>query len=195
MLGVPLDEAVGLRLRGEISKAHESIRVSHGVCVRFTQSLELVLNGLRRHAKHFGIVPNAAPLDPANFLGSREQRTARITGFLNRVLLSQRSQFIHKAATLEEMVGDLRTEFCRAVDDLVDGLHVSNDALWDALIQQYTDLNTCLGETEILLKSFLVVLPEEQLDQFESDLELPSVRTASPSFAFRHGRFATVPGK
>lgn len=195
MLSVSLNEAIELRRSGSFLKSLEATQTARGVCVRFSHALELVLKELHRHAKHFGIVPNAAPLDPGNFRGTREQRIARITSFLNRVLLSQRSQFIHKAATLQDMVSELKAEFCKAVDDLVCDLNVRNEAEWDTLDQGHFDLNTCLRETMVLLKSFLVVLPEDQLAVFESELKLPSVRTTPHSFAFRPRRFVTVPGK
>jgi len=195
MLSVALNEAIALREQGSLTRSFEAANVSGGLCVRFTKSLDHVLGGLHGHAKHFGLVPNAAPLDPANFRGAREQRTARLTGFLNRVLLSQRSQFIHKAATLQEMVRNLKSEFCQAVDDLVGGVHIRHEALWEVLDAGHFDLNTCLRETIVLLKSFLVVLPEDQLASFESALEFPS-RSPEPSrITFRHGRFAALPGK
>jgi len=37
-------------------------------------------------------------------------------------------------------------------------------SFWAALDAGHFDLNTCLRETVVLFKSFLVVLPEEQLD-------------------------------
>jgi len=40
-------------------------------------------------------------------------------------------------------------------------------ASWLALDACHFDLNTCLRETLVLVKSFLVVLPEEQLDIFD----------------------------
>ncbi|GAC1638175.1 MAG: hypothetical protein NVS9B14_18550 [Candidatus Acidiferrum sp.] len=194
MLSISLNEAIGLRKQGLTAKACDAVDICRGICLRFSQALEAVLNGLHDHAKHFPIVPNAAPLDPDNFRGSRSQRTAKYTGLLNRVLLSQRSQFIHKASTLREMVLDLRDEFCRAVDDLVSGIFYRTEALWAALDQCHFDLNTCLRETMVLLKSFFVVLPEEQLAAFESSLRLPAIK-AEPKLAFRHRRFAAVPGK
>ncbi len=195
MLSVTLDEAIDLRRKGAIAQSFEAARIAGGLCVRFSQSLGLVLNGLQCHAKHFGLVPNAAPLDPDNFRGVRGQRTARLAGFLTRVLLSQRSRFVHKAATLQEMVEDLRKDFCEAVDDLVSGVYLRNEELWKALDQNHYDLNTCLREAIVLLKSFLVVLPEEQLASFESELQLSRTRTVQPGLPFRHRRFAAVPGK
>ncbi len=195
MLSVSLDEAIELRHKGALDKSFEAARIASGLCVRFAQSLKVVLRGLHRHAKHFGLVPNAAPLDPANFQGARGQRTARLTGLLNRVLLSQRSRFIHKASTLSEMVDDLRQDFCDAVEELINGFHFSTDALWHALDQCHYDLNTCLRETIVLLKSFLLVLPEDQLASFETELHLPRTRTVEHGLPFRHRRFAEVPGK
>jgi hypothetical protein len=195
MLSISLDEALEMRNRGNLSKAYEAARIAQGVCMRFGQSLEAVLSGLHRHVKHFSVVPNTAPLDPENFRGARGQRTAKITGFLNRVLLSHRSQFIHKTSILREMVTTLRDEFCRVVDELVSGIHLRTDAFWQALDQSHFDLNTCLRETFVLLKSFLVVLPEDQISSFESSLKIASARTTRPAFALRHRRFAAVPGK
>jgi hypothetical protein len=195
MLSVTLDEALDLRRRGSLAQAAEAAAIAGGLCVRFTQSLRLVLSGLQRHAKHFGLVPNAAPLDSENFRGGRVQRTARLTGFLNRVLLSQRSRFIYKAATLQEIVEDLKKDFCETVEDLVSGIHLQNEELWQALDAGHYDLNTCLRETFVLLKCFLVVLPEDQLVSFESELQLSRTRTDQSSLSLRHRRFATVPGK
>jgi len=195
MLSVTLNEAIALRQQGALIRSCEAASTAGGLCLRFAKSLDHVLCGLHHHAKHFGLVPNAAPLNPANFRGAREQRTARLTGFLYRVLLSQRSQFIHKAATLQEMVQDLKGEFCKAAEDLVSGLYVRHDALWQILDEGHFDLNTCLRETIVLLKSFLLVLPDDQIASFESALELPCQQSEPAQIAFRHRRFAALPGK
>jgi hypothetical protein len=195
MLSVTLDEAIALRQQGALTRSYEAAKVASGLCLRFTKSLDHILGGLYRHAKHFGLVPNAAPLDPSNFRRTHGQRTARLAGFLNRVLLSQRSQFIHKAATLQEMVRDLRSEFCKTVDDLIGGIYVKHEPLWRILDEGHFDLNTCLRETNILLKSFLVVLPDEQIASFESELELPAERPEPSRISFRHRRLAPLPGK
>lgn len=195
IFSVSLDEALELRRAGSIAKAFELARVSQGVCRRFAQTLETLLTNLHQHAKHFGLVPNAAPLDPENFRGPRGQRTAKITSFLNRVLLSQRSRFIHKAATLRDLVSDLNDEFSKAADDLTSGEHLENDAFWDTLDKDHFDLNTCLREAMVLLKSFLVVLPDEQVTAFETAVSVRFRETAQPTPAFRHRRFAAVPGK
>ena len=195
IFSVSLDEALELRRAGSIAKAFELAHVSQGVCRRFSQTLEMLLSTLHRHAKHFGLVPNAAPLDAGNFRGPRSQRAARIAGFLNRVLLSQRSQFIHKAATLRDLVNDLNGEFSKAAHDLTSGEYLENEAFWDALDRGHFDLNTCLRESIVLLKSFLVVLPDEQVTAFEAAVNFRFEGAPLPTLAFRDRRFAAVPGK
>src|SRR5260370_11006449 len=95
-----------------------------------TQALADLLRALSEHAKHYGTVPNAAPLDPANFQGQRVQRSARMSSLLNRVLLSQRLQFLHKVSTLEEMVEDLGKDYRDAADDLAEGTSVNPQEMW-----------------------------------------------------------------
>jgi hypothetical protein len=65
-----------------------------------TQTLAGLLRALSEHAKHYGTIPNAALLDPANFQGQRGQRSARMSSLLDHVLLSQRLQFLHPRASL-----------------------------------------------------------------------------------------------
>lgn len=195
ILSVSLNEAIELRKKGAFVRAYEAVGVCRGICTRFSESLEVLLDRLHRHVKHSAVVPNVAPIDPANFQGSRQQRTVRLTGLLNRVLLSQRSQFIHKAATLKDMVFELQEEFCTIVDSMAAGIVHHAASLWDSLVQCHFDLNTCLQETVVLLKSFLLALPDEQLPAFEALLNLPAPRATTGKFSFRHRRFAAVPGK
>jgi hypothetical protein len=195
IFSVSLDEALELRRAGSLARAYDAALVSRGVCARFSQSLEMLLTCLHRHAKHFGLVPNAAPLDAENFRGSRSQRTAKIAGFLSRILLSQRSQFIHKATTLRDLVTDLNGEFCKTADELISGVYLENAPFWETLERSHFDLNTCLREAIVLLKSFLVVMPEEQISAFETAVSFRSARTPEPALTFRHRRFAAVSGK
>jgi len=195
IFSVSLDEALELRRTGSIAKALELAHVSQGVCRRFSQTLEMLLSTLHRHAKHFGLVPNAAPLDAGNFRGPRSQRAARIAGFLNRVLLSQRSQFIHKAATLRDLVNDLNGEFSKAADDLTSGEYLENEGFWDALDKGHFDLNTCLRESIVLLKSFLVVLPDEQVTAFEAAVSFSLWGSALAGPCFPRWTFRCSSGK
>jgi len=132
---------------------------------------------LGEHAKHFGIIPNIAPLDAANFRGAREQRSARMNDLLSHVLLTQRSQFLHKIDTLEEMVLSIHKDFSEVATDLGNGASAEPSSDWRTLDDAHFDLNTCLRESIVLLKSFFVVLPNDQLPVFQKSvgaLMLPS---------------------
>jgi len=122
MFSVSLDEAIELRQMGQPGKSLQAVGITSGLCKLLTQALVGLLRALSEHAKHYGTIPNAAPLDPANFQGQRGQRSARMSGLLNRVLLSHRLQFLHKVSTLEEMVDDLGKDFRDAAGDLAAGI-------------------------------------------------------------------------
>ncbi len=199
MFSVSLNEAIGLRRGGCLAKSLQAIGMASELCGLLTAPLSGLLRALREHAKHYGTVPNAAPLDPANYLGQKGQRSARLSGLLNRVLLPQRLQFLHKVSTLEEMVEDLNKDFRNAADDLADGLCSDPEGMWNEVDVEHYDLNTCLRETIVLFKSFLIVLPDNQLLAFEKSVREqsnPLEREGPPGQrVIRHRRMAAFAGK
>jgi hypothetical protein len=122
------------------------------------------------HAKHYGTVPNAAPLDSANFRGQLEQRSAKLNSLLSRVLLSQRAQFLYKIHVLEEMVEGLQQTFRSTAEELMSGVSIAPGSHWRALDAAHFDLNTCLRETIVILKSFFVALPDDEIEAFEQSV-------------------------
>jgi len=175
MLSVSLDEAIALRQLGQPAKS---------------------LQAMSEHAKHYGTIPNATPLDPANFQGQKGQRSARMSSLLNHVLLSQRLQFLHKVSTLMEMVEDLGKDFRRAADDLAEGLSVNPNQMWDEVDTDHYDLNTCMREAIVVFKSFLIALPENQLGTFQDTVREQSEPqedgTSTRQVVIRHRRMATI---
>ena len=167
MFSIALNEAMELRRTGSVTKSYQAVCLTPALCTRLAVCLGALLRALGEHAKHYGTIPNAAPLDAANFKGAKEQRTARMSDLLSRVLLTQRSQFLHKIGTLEEMVGDLGKDFRHAAEDLGSGTSAQPTADWQTVDSVHYDLNTCLREGIVLLKSFLLVLPEDQLGAFQ----------------------------
>jgi len=178
MFSVTLDEALDLHQAGSLIKSLQALRVSPALCARLTKPLTILLGALNQHASHFGTTPNVAPLDPSNFQSSRGQVCARISNLLSRVLLTQRSTFLHKIGDLQELVEDLEHDFCRCVEALVTRDADNTDRLWETTSVDHFDLNTCLRESFVLLKSFLRAIPEEQLSVFEGSvaslLSMPS---------------------
>jgi hypothetical protein len=170
MFSVSLNEALELRRIGKAGHSCRAIFLTPAICARLAFALEGLLRTLGEHAKHFGVIPNTAPLDAANFRGYREQWAARLSNLLSRVLLTQRSQFLHKIDTLEEMVLGIRKNFHDVASDLGSGTSEEPSLDWRAIDDAHFDLNTCLREAIVLLKSFLVVLPNEQLSRFQKTI-------------------------
>ena len=170
MFSVSLNEALELRRIGKAGHSCRAIFLTPALCARLAFPLEGLLRTLGQHAKHFGVVPNTAPLNASNFRGYQEQWTARMSDLLSRVLLTQRSQFLHKVDTLEEMVLGIRRNFQEVASDLGSGVSQEPSEDWRAVDDAHFDLNTCLREAIVVLKSFLVVLPNEQLGRFQKTI-------------------------
>lgn len=171
MLSVTLNEALALCREGALRKAQQEASCCGELAGLLAMGLEGTLQAVESHARHYGTLPNAAPLNPANFRVSRSQRVAWVHTVLCRVLFSDRSQFFHKLRTLEELVEDLAAQFHETTLELAGGAATDAVPLWEILDQQHYDLNTCLRETVVVLKSFLRVLPEEEVDAFRQSLE------------------------
>ncbi|HEV1994749.1 MAG TPA: hypothetical protein VGR03_10490 [Candidatus Acidoferrum sp.] len=199
MLSVSLDEALELKHLGHSGKSLQAMGITSGLCRLLTQTLAGLLRALSEHSKHFGTIPNTAPLDPANFQGQRGQRSARMSSLLSHVLLSHRLQFLHKVSTLEEMVEDLGKDFRYAADDLAEGAPLNPKRMWDEVDADHYDLNTCLREAIVVFKSFLIALPESQLGAFQNTVrqqtELREVDVPSRHRLIRHRRMTAIAGE
>jgi len=199
MWSVSLNEAIELRHLGQSAKSLQVVGVTSGLCKLLTQCLAGLLRSLYEHSKHYGTIPNAAPLDPSNFQGHRGQRAARMSGLLNHVLLSQRLQFLNKINTLGEMVEDLSKDYRQAAADLADGVAFDPRKTWEEVDLDHYDLNTCLREVIVVFKSFLIALPESQLGAFQKTVRQQSMPvgnalSASPQ-ADHHRRMSAIAGQ
>lgn len=199
MFSVNLDEALGLRRSGQVSKANQVLCVSPALCKKFSVLLLGLLRAMLSHARHFGIAPNMAPLNPENFQNAKSQRVARFNGILNKVLLTRKSQFLQKASTLIELVEDLGDNYVGAAGEAGDERSYHPDASWEALDPVHYDLNTSLREAVVLLKSFLHALPVSQLPDFQSALDKsqlrPPSRVALVAEHLAHRRMAPIKGQ
>ena len=197
MLSVSLNEAIELRHLGQPGKSLQAVGMTSGLCRLLTQTLAGLLRALSEHAKHYGTIPNAAPLDPANFQGHRGQRSARMSSLLNRVLFTHRLQFLHKVSTLEEMVDDLGKDFRSAADDLAEGTSLNPMEIWAEVDSDHYDLNTCLRESIVVFKSFLIAMPEGQLGAFQDTVRLQSQDVGLPSSqrVIRRRRMTAIAGE
>jgi hypothetical protein len=199
MFSVSLNEAIELRHAGLLAKCSQVVWMASSLCARLARPLAATLRALGEHAKHYGTIPSSAPLDSSNFQGTREQRAARMSGLLSRVLLTQRSQFLHKISTLHEMVENLDHEFHDRADELASGTSIDPLVDWKALGEAHYDLNTCLRESIVLLKCFIVAVPDDQLAGFQTSvtthMQLFKQPAESRPFAVRHRRMAAIAGQ
>jgi len=199
MFSVALNEAIELRHAQMLSKSYGAMSMTPALCNRLAGCLGALLRALGEHAKHYGTVPNTASLDPSNFHGTKEQRTARMSDLLSRVLLTQRSRFLHKIGTLGEMAGDIGKDFRLVVENLSTGTSTHAEAEWHVVDAAHYDLNTCLREAIVLLKSFLLVLPEDQLGAFQktvrSQMHAPEPSAFCGERLIRARRMASVGGE
>jgi hypothetical protein len=198
MLSVVLNEALELRRIGKLRRSTQVISITPGLCKRLADPLRGLLRALSQHTRCYRTVANAAPLDPSNFHGVRTQRTARLSALLKCVLLSERAQFLHKINALMEMVGRVEADFRRAAEELGMGISLNPTADWRAADIAHYDLNTCYRETQILLKSFLVSIPDEQLKSFQmaADEQMRNPGSASgPVYLVQPRRMAAGGGK
>ncbi len=122
MFSVALNEAIEFRRTGMLCEVLPGSQRDSGSGVATFRQLGSAPPWARWSTQNtYGTIPNAAPLDPSNFQGPQEQRTARMSDLLSRVLFTQRSQFLHKIGTLEEMVGDFGKDFRLTVENLAAG--------------------------------------------------------------------------
>jgi hypothetical protein len=175
MFSVTLNEAIALRQGGELGKARQEAGFCAQLIGRLVDPLATTLEALESHARYYGTLPNAAPLNPAFFRFPRSQKAAWMQSVMCRVLFSARSQFFHKLRVLRELVEALAADFQAGAMELEAGTATNPGELWDALDLLHYDLNTCLRETLVVLKSFFRVLPEEELGAFQKALEVRTV--------------------
>jgi len=131
MFSVNLDEALGLRRSGRLNKAQMALSVTPALCKRLAGNLQVLLRALLAHAKHFRITPNVSPLDPDNFQQNVSRHAAHFNRLCSHILLSQRSQFVHKISTLLELIEDLNTTFSSTASELNEFSCLQAERAWE----------------------------------------------------------------
>lgn len=172
MMSVALDDAMTLRARGELVCAHQQV----GVAVDLLRGLANALVGccetLIRRGRRLDEIPSVEPMRTEFFRGQAAKSAASRNGFLHRVLFGERSRFTHKLRILSETLAEIEGQFTNLSDELSRGVSVRAGA-WRTLDCLHYDFNTCLRESEVVLKSFLRVLPSDQLEFFAAEMETP----------------------
>ena len=182
ILNITLDEALSLCKGGLFDSAKDRATVFAGLFDRLAVRVTHVIRAIENHGVHFGTLPNVTPLSPSNFRGATAQRVSLMNNLLAKVVFRERTRFFHKLHSLGEIVEDLQKEASVIVADISDGAFEFPDQAWQELEVLGYDLNTCSGETTVILKSFFCALPPEELPTFREKLvsSVPSLFAVDP---------------
>ena len=174
MLSVTLDEAFHLRSQSDLVLARQHVANSTILMKRFSCDLLAALRAVEAQGRHFGTLPAVTPLEPDNFRGETARNASTWSSLLLGVLFSERLRFFFKLRTLMDTAEDLAAEFQGAAGEIVEGTTTRPAESWDALECLHYDLNTCFQESKIVMKSFLLALPDKQVAAVRKMLESPS---------------------
>jgi hypothetical protein len=180
MMSVALDDALSLRARGELVCARQQVSVAADLMDSLAASLTAFCSTLQVRGRSIGDLPVVEPLNSKFFRGNTAQSAASWNEILHHVLFRGRSRFFQKLRILSDMLGALEREFRESAGDISRGLDTQPVDSWIKLDDLHYDFNTCLRETEVVLKSFLRSLPAEQLPELARDLD-----AAPPAKPFR----------
>ena len=170
ILSVSLDDALALCKRREFVTARDRVEVVKSLFDRLAVRLNGVIQAIKDHGFHFGTLPNVTPLSPSNFRGSLAQRIALKDSLLAKVLFRERTRFFHKLDALGDIVDALQRQAAAILAEISGEAPEVSERDWLELEVIGYDLNTCMQETTIVLKSFFCALPAEELEVFGSKL-------------------------
>jgi hypothetical protein len=170
ILNVVLNESLEQGVQWQWALAAEQAAVFTGLFNRLSARLLAVIHTVEKHSSHFGTLPNVTPLIPANFRGATAQRISRTSNLLSRVVFRARTRFFHKLQALGEIIEDVQEEVRATVEEFAHEVPSFPLSGWQELEVLSYDLSTCIGETTVVLKSFLCVLPEKELETFRHQL-------------------------
>ena len=174
MMSVALDEAFALRATGELVCARQQVSIASTMLMRLSPSLISLCETLSARGLRVSKFPVVEPMNADFFRGNTGQSAASWNGILHHVLFSARSRFFHKLRILSHTVGVLADEFEEAAGDISKNLATQPADSWLRLDNLHYDFNTCLREAEVVLKSFLRVLPETHLRSLANELDAPT---------------------
>lgn len=194
MMSVALDDAFSLRACGELICAREEVGVSAELLRPLGDTLIGFCEIAARRGRRVPIenIPSVEPMRSEFFRGDIAQSAASWNNVLHHVLAGARSRFVHKVRILSVTISQLKQQFLQTVEELARGSSISPSDSWKLLDDLHYDLNTCLREAEVVLKSFLRTFPAAELETFAAELEAPLARKAGRDLMGAVSRPASV---
>lgn len=175
VFSVPLDEAFSMRDDGKIVRARKCAEIAAGSIDDLTLPLAAACSTLSRTGRYLASPPAVASLNPSFFRCQSARQSAQWNQLMHRVLFGGRARFLHKLRVLEFTVIDLAVDFRRTCEDLCSEPHP--ESAWLRLDELHYDVNTCLREIVVVLKSFLVALPGSSIALFQGELHAAVLAT------------------
>jgi hypothetical protein len=172
MASIALNDALSLRSRGELVGARQQVGVSAELLARTAVALIEACQSISTRGRRISNIPQVLPLNTEFFKGQTAQSAASWNELLHHVLFADRSRFLQKLRILSETLESLAGEFHTEAEELSGAQSIHPNETWESLKRHHYDFNTCLRETEILLKAFLRALPIEQILPFASELDV-----------------------
>lgn len=163
---ISLNDVLTLCREGRLPPAGEQSAIVVTLFDGLARQLQAVLRAMGEHARQFGSVPAVIPLRPGFFRSANAQRLARGNYLVSRVLFSVRARFFRKIRALLQIVASVQHETRSIARTKPEEIALS----WNRLEEFHYDLNTCLRETMVVLKSFLCLLPGQELGPFQGRL-------------------------
>lgn len=186
MFSIAVNESFSLRRSGALIRAREQVGTTASVMHRFTDQLSHLLETLMEQARLSNHWPRVAPLNPAFFRWPIVRRLASWEGALDLVVPTRSLRYRRKLSVLLRTVNHLAGEFHHAAREISEGSSVHPESHWEALDALHYDLNTCLRETIVVLKSFLLGLSPDSMDAFCAHLEGKNVAKAGDGADLSH---------
>jgi hypothetical protein len=170
ILNIMLDEALSLCKGGKFESARDRASIFAGLFDRLAVRVSCVVRAIKDHGTHFGTLPNVTPLSSSNFRGSAGQRVSLMNNVLAKVVFRERTRFFHKLDSIDEIVRELQKEAHEVISEMSENNSAFSDQAWQKLEVLGYDLNTCMGEATVILKSFFCALPPDELETFRQKL-------------------------
>lgn len=171
MMSVALDEAISLRRQGRLVSARQQVAITADLFERLALSLLSFCDVVACRGRRVIDIPPVNPLNAEFFRGSAAQSAAWWNGVVHHVLFGDRFRFLHKVRVLSETIEKVRQQFDDSAAEIARGVSIRPFEIWENFDALHYDLNTCLREAQVMLKSFLRALPTDQLPVFATELD------------------------
>lgn len=169
ILGVIVNEALNNPSSGTSAALQQQLApLFCSLFDRLAGSLGLVLDALEEHGRQYRILANVVPLRPEYFRSECARQMARASRFRSHWPVSGHSPFRPKLCAIRKIVAEVQTQARNLAREIV--LEDSSGAhdRWVRLEVLQYDLNTCLQETTVVLKSFFCALPGNEVPLFRN---------------------------